>query len=131
MTEHFLKLKSNLELDPTLAASISTRHNAVRTYLQNNHTSFKDSKLIGSVGRKTRTNPGSGKKFDIDILVISGENNGWVMSGGITPDVFLNQLYSTIGTIANYIDAINVTPQQGKKVEMWRELFPDHFPATL
>ena len=58
MNDHFLKLTSNLELDSTLAESISTRHNAIRTYLQNNHPSFKDSKLIGSVARKTRINPG-------------------------------------------------------------------------
>ena len=85
MNEHFLKLKSNLELDSTLEESISTKHNAIRTYLQNNHPSFKDSKLIGSVACKTRISPGSGKKFDIDILVIIGSNYGWVQSGGLSP----------------------------------------------
>jgi len=102
MNEHFLKLKSNLELDPTLAESISTRHTAVRTYLQNNHPSFKDSKLIGSVARKTRISPGSGKKFDIDILVIAGEFGSWVSSGGITPQMALDQLHTTVNQSARY-----------------------------
>jgi hypothetical protein len=104
MNEYFLKLKSNLELDPTLASSVSTRHTAVRTYLQNNHSPFKDSKLIGSVARKTRISPGSGKKFDIDILVVSGENNGWVPQGGIAPQAFLDQLYSTVNGSVRYGD---------------------------
>ena len=43
----------------------------------------------------------------------------------------VQRLSTAFVTIANYIRGINATPQQGKKVEMWRELFPDHFPATL
>lgn len=104
MNEHFLKLKSNLELDPALAESISTRHTAIRTYLQNNHPDFRDSKLIGSVGRKTRIHPGSGKKFDIDILVIVGNGYGWVPSGGVTPQAALDQLHTTIDKSARYGD---------------------------
>lgn len=104
MHDYFLKLKSNLELDPTLAESISTRHTAIRTYLQNNHPSFKDSELIGSVARKTRIHPGSGKKFDIDILVIVGEGYGWVSSGGVTPQAALDQLHTTVDKSARYGD---------------------------
>ncbi len=104
MHEYFLKLKSNLELDPTLAESVSTRHTAMRTYLQNHHPSFKDSKLIGSVARKTRIHPGSGKKFDIDILVIAGEFTAWVASGGVTPQAALDQLHSTVNESARYGD---------------------------
>ncbi len=104
MHEHFQKLKSNLDLDPTLAISVSTRHNAIRTYLQNNHPSFKDSKLIGSVARKTRIKPGSGKKFDIDILVVQGEFYNWVSVGGINPQQALDQLHTTVDTSSRYGD---------------------------
>jgi hypothetical protein len=34
-------------------------------------------------------------------------------------------------TIANYIRTINALQYQGQKVDGWRELMPDHFPATL
>lgn len=102
MHEYFLKLKSNLELDPTLADSVSTRHTAIRLYLQNNHPTFKDSKLIGSIGRQTRIHPGSEKKFDIDILVIVGTATGWVPSGGITPQAALDKLHVTINASARY-----------------------------
>lgn len=112
-----------MELDPTLAESVSTRHTAIRTYLQNNHPSFKDSKLIGSVARKTRIRPGSGKKFDIDILVIAGENNGWVASGGITPQAIFDQLYTTVngsvryGGMNPYQDAPTVTVTYADEIQ--------------
>lgn len=102
MREHFLKLKSNLELDDTFAASIETRHNAMRTYLENNHPDFKDSKLIGSVARKTRIHPGSGKKFDIDVLVIVGEFHSWTSSGGITPQAALDQMHTVVHESGRY-----------------------------
>ncbi|OGL74595.1 hypothetical protein A3F52_00860 [Candidatus Uhrbacteria bacterium RIFCSPHIGHO2_12_FULL_47_11] len=101
MHEHFLKLKSNLELDPTFAELIITRHNAIRTYLQNNLPNFKDSKLIGSLQRQTRINPGNGN-FDIDIIVIMGEIHRWVSFGGITPQVALNTLHATVNKSDRY-----------------------------
>lgn len=73
MQQYFLKLKSNLEFGPALSETISTRHFAVRTYLENNLPGFKEAKLIGSLQRKTRINPGSEGELDIDILVVMGE----------------------------------------------------------
>lgn len=96
MNSHFLQLKSNLELGESLAASISTRHNAIRAYLANNLHGVKDSKLIGSMQRQTRIHPGAGKKLDVDILVIMGEFHSWVTSGGITAQNALNTLYAAI-----------------------------------
>lgn len=96
MHDHFLKLKSNLELDPTFDESISTRHNSVREYLKNNNSSVRDSKLIGSLQRKTRINPGSDGDFDVDILVILGEFHNWVSDGGITPEMAMEQVHSTV-----------------------------------
>lgn len=95
MHKHFLKLKTNLELAETFAESIQTRHNAIRTYLENNHPQFKDSKLIGSLQRKTRIHPGKGGKFDIDIIVVIGECYGWIPNG-LSPQKVLNDLHQTV-----------------------------------
>ncbi len=95
MQEHFLKLKTNLELAETFAKSIQTRHNAIRTYLENNHPQFKDSKLIGSLQRKTRIHPGKDGKFDIDIIVVIGECYGWIPNG-LSPQKVLNDLHQTV-----------------------------------
>ena len=96
MREHFLTLKSNLELSSTFAKSIETRHNAIRAYLGNNHPEYKDSKLIGSLQRKTRIHPGQGGKFDIDIIVVVGSCYGWVPVGGVHPQEALDKLHQTI-----------------------------------
>lgn len=96
MHEYFLKLKTNLELDPTFEESISTRHNSIREYLKNNNPSVKDSKLIGSLQRQTRINPGSNGDFDVDILVVLGEFHNWVSVGGITPEMAMEEVHSTI-----------------------------------
>jgi Second Messenger Oligonucleotide or Dinucleotide Synthetase domain len=102
MQKYFLKLKSNLELDPTLAEKITTRHSAVRTYLKNNHPGFKDSQLIGSLQRQTRINPGATHRLDIDIMVIVGEFHNWVTSGGITAHDAIRALHSTVNQSARY-----------------------------
>jgi hypothetical protein len=102
MQSHFLKLKSNLELEPTFAGNVSSRHLAVREYLKNNHPEFKDAKLIGSLQRKTRIHPGAAHKIDIDIIVIMGEFHNWVSAGGITPQAALDSLHSTVDSSARY-----------------------------
>src|ERR1051326_6084702 len=102
MQAHFLKLKSNLELDPTFAEKVSKRHLAVREYLKNNHPGFKDAKLIGSLQRLTRIHPGQAQKFDIDIIVIMGEFHQWLAAGGVSPQAALDALHSTIETSARY-----------------------------
>jgi hypothetical protein len=102
MNEHFDKLKSNLELDPTLAETVSTRHNAIRTYLQNNLADFKDSKLIGSLQRRTRIDPTADQKFDIDILVVMGEFYNWLSSGGVSPQQAVSRLHATVHRSARY-----------------------------
>jgi SMODS domain-containing protein len=102
MHDHFLRLKSNLEIDPTLAASIATRHNAIRTYLKNHLPEMKDSKLIGSLQRQTRICPGAGKTLDIDILVILGEFNRWASFGGVTPQAAINTLHAAVNQSDRY-----------------------------
>jgi hypothetical protein len=92
----FLKLKSNLELNQTFSDAITTRHNAVRSVIENNGLSIKDTKLIGSVGRKTRIQPRPGDEFDIDILVILGEFYNWLSSGGITTSMAMSNVHETV-----------------------------------
>ena len=69
----FLKLKSNLELNKTFDEIIQQRHNAVRSVLENNLSNI-ETKLIGSLQRKTRIQPRPEDGFDIDILVILDES---------------------------------------------------------
>lgn len=104
MHAHFLKLKSNLELDETLNGSISTKHNAIRSYVENNNPSVKDTKLIGSLQRKTRIHPGTDGDIDIDILVVMGEFHRWVPEGGIAPAAALNSLHSTMENSDRYVE---------------------------
>jgi len=100
---YFQKFKNNLELDPTFAEKVSTRHNAVREYLQNNHPGYKDAKLIGSLQRKTRINPGTTGKFDIDMIVVMGEFTHWLPAGqGLTPQVAIASLHATVEASARY-----------------------------
>lgn len=96
LQDHFKTFKAKLELNPSLAESISTRHSTIREYLKNNHVGFRDSKLIGSLQRKTRIHPGAGHKFDIDILVVLGEFQAWVSQGGISPNDAMSAVYSTV-----------------------------------
>ncbi|MCD8484999.1 hypothetical protein LRY60_05435 [Candidatus Woesebacteria bacterium] len=70
--KHFAKLQSNLELKDTHQGLVEQRHNAVRTYLENNSTRTIETKLIGSLQRQTRVHPRPDDVFDIDILVILG-----------------------------------------------------------
>ena len=73
MNNHFSKLKQNLEPNPSFDQTIQTRHAAVRSALENKGAAIKDTKLIGSLQRKTRIQPRIGEKFDIDILVVLGK----------------------------------------------------------
>ncbi|MBI1805629.1 MAG: hypothetical protein HYR76_01105 [Ignavibacteria bacterium] len=102
MQEYFLKLKSNLELTDTFSDSISTKHTAIREYLKNNLSGFKDAKLIGSLQRQTRIQPGKDGNFDIDILIIMGEFHSWVPFGGISPQNALAQLNAAVNTSSRY-----------------------------
>lgn len=98
ITDTFLKLKSNLEPNVTFADSISRQHNAVRSVIENNGQSIQETKLIGSLHkhRQTRIQPKEGDIFDIDILVVLGDFNSWVPSGGVTPQMAMSQVHSFV-----------------------------------
>ncbi len=94
MRAHFQKLRSNLELNDTLKGIIETRHAAVRSVIENNHPSVKETKLIGSLQRLTRIQPRENDEFDIDILVVLGEFTNWVTVGGVSPAHALNTVHA-------------------------------------
>lgn len=102
MHNHFEKLRTNLELDPTLEGRVTTKHTAIRDYLKNNHPGFQDSHLIGSLQRKTRIRPDSGIGFDIDILVVLGSFAQWVASGGIAATDAMAALTTTVRRSQRY-----------------------------
>ena len=91
----FEKLKTNLELKPTFDGLIQQKHKAVRDAVEKAIPGSK-TKLIGSVGRKTRIHPREEDAFDIDILVEMGSFHQWISSGGITPDFAGTQLKNAV-----------------------------------
>jgi hypothetical protein len=72
LNDKLILLKGNLEPSETLSLMIQARHNAVRRSVKKGNPNVVDTKLIGSVRRKTRIHPRTEDKFDIDILVIFG-----------------------------------------------------------
>lgn len=90
-----------MEPSDTLQSQIQQKHNAVRQYLENNLQTV-DTKLIGSVARKTRIHPRPNDTFDIDILVILGSFNRWVAVGGITPAAALEMVRSPLASSPRY-----------------------------
>lgn len=125
MKAHFDKLKENLELSPTFQSEVSTRHNAIRSAIENISGKIEGTKLIGSLQRKTRIQPRTDDEFDIDILVILGTFDRWVPTGGITPAAAQAHLLQTLQSSDRYnkyqpcADAPTVTLQFDKiKVEL-------------
>ena len=105
LADSFSQLKSNLELTPYFDDLVQQRHNAVRAYLKNNDSNIVDTKLIGSVRRKTRIQPAGNAKFDIDILVVMGSFYNWLppgAPGGVTPEQALNTLHRSVQSSERY-----------------------------
>lgn len=105
LADAFLELKSNLELTARFDELVQQRQNAVRDYLHNNHVGVVDTKLIGSVRRKTRIQPQADGKFDIDILVVMGSFYNWLpvgASGGVTPQRALSDLRRSVFSSDRY-----------------------------
>jgi len=128
LNEAFLKLKGNLELNKSFDEIVQQKHNAVRSVLENNLSNI-ETKLIGSLQRKTRIQPRPDDDFDIDILVVLGEFNAWVISGGTTPQDAIKSVYDGIGQSERYnamspqIDEPTVTFEY-KKGDVKIELVP-------
>lgn len=110
--ERFQKLKSNLELNDTFKQLVQQRHGAVRSLIEKNNPSVKDTKLIGSLQRQTRIQPINGSQFDIDVLVTLGTFYTWLPAGhpnGITPQAALSNVHRTVTGSDRYR---SMNPQQ-------------------
>lgn len=111
----FSKLRENLELGDTLSGLVEQRHTAIRSALKNIDPSL-ESKLLGSLQRKTRIHPRKGDKFDIDILAVMGAFNVWLLDGsGVTAVAALQRADNILNESKRYsamgprIDAPTVT----------------------
>lgn len=124
---HFQQLKTNLNLTPSFQNIISTRHAAVRSAFENLNPGIENTKVIGSVGRRTRIQPRPGEKFDIDIVVVLGDFTGWGTEG-ITSAAAIDNLYRTACSSDRYsafeptADAPTVTLFFGNEIHV--ELVP-------
>lgn len=98
ISEAFQKFRTNLELGDTFDALIQQRHNAVRSVIENN-TGTVNTKLIGSLQRKTRIQPKQDGIFDIDILVVLGSFYDWLptgVPGGVMPADAMQTLHDVV-----------------------------------
>lgn len=96
MQEYFDKFRSNLELNQSFQQKIAARHASVRSALENIGADIKETKLIGSLQRRTRIQPRPGDSFDIDILVVLGQFDRWVPLGGITSGQALDYVLGSV-----------------------------------
>jgi hypothetical protein len=97
IADAFTTFKSRLELNQSFDEKIRTRHNAVRSALENVESSITTTKLIGSLARKTRIQPLPNDTFDIDILVVRGRFDRWAASGqGMTADSALESFLKIV-----------------------------------
>ena len=102
--EAFQKLRTNLELNDTFDVLIQQRHNAVRSVIENNMGTV-NTKLIGSLQRKTRIQPKQNGTFDIDILVVLGSFYNWLplgAPGGVTPAAAMQTLHEAVNESDRY-----------------------------
>lgn len=102
LSDAFLKLKANLEPNPSFADTVSQKYNAVKNKMENGRrgTSVK---LIGSLQRRTRIQPKPGSDFDIDILVQLGDFQRWVPANeGISSEQALGEIHSIVHTSERY-----------------------------
>lgn len=101
LAKAFEKFRENLELKPTFDGLIQQKHRAVRGVVERTMPGSK-TKLIGSVGRKTRIHPREEDEFDIDILVEMGSFYRWVSSGGISPNLAGGKLKKAVTESERY-----------------------------
>src|SRR5207249_3335869 len=110
INEAFLQLKSNLELGASFQETVQRHHEAVRSVIEKNGDKL-ETKLIGSLQRKTRVQPRSEDTFDIDILVNMGEFHSWVPSGGVTPQAAVARLLQVVAESDRY-EQMNLSVDQ-------------------
>lgn len=111
LSGYFKKLLSNLELNDTFGTAIQQHHQSVRAILETRGLQNLRTQLIGSLQRKTRIQPRTSDKFDIDILVELGSFYNWTSSGGINPEQALEYVHNVITNSQRYE---NMGPRQDR-----------------
>ena len=101
VAQAFTQFKSKLELSQSFQEEVTIHHNAIREWIES-YDSAVETKLIGSLQRKTRIQPRSEDVFDIDILVILGNFYNWVSSGGIKPGDALGKIEDIVSEHGTY-----------------------------
>jgi len=101
VSQAFNLFKSKLELSQSFKEEVTIHHNAIREWIES-YDSTIETKLIGSLQRKTRIQPRSEDVFDIDILVILGSFYSWVSSGGIKPEDALEKVEDIVSEHGTY-----------------------------
>jgi hypothetical protein len=101
ITQAFNLFKSKLELSQSFQEEVITHHNAIREWIES-YNSTIETKLIGSLQRRTRIQPWSEEIFDIDILVILGSFYNWLPSGGIKPEDALKKIENIVSEHGTY-----------------------------
>lgn len=92
VSQSFNEFRSRLELSNSFQERVTTHHNAIRHWIES-YDSTTETKLIGSLQRKSRIQPLPTDIFDMDILVILGNFHSWAPPGqGISHTDALNRL---------------------------------------
>jgi hypothetical protein len=92
ISQAFSEFKSRLEISDTLENAIITHHTTIREWIESYDNKI-ETKLIGSLQRKTRIQPRAKDTFDIDILVIFGGIYPWKPGSIVVyPNEVLNEL---------------------------------------
>jgi len=93
ISQAFNEFKSKLELSKSFQEKITTHHKAIRDWIESYDPKI-ETKLIGSLQRKTRIQPRSNDTFDIDILVILGKFHRIATDGsGVSPSDAINKVH--------------------------------------
>ena len=102
ISQAFNEFKSKLELSKSFQEKITTHHKAIRDWIESYDPKI-ETKLIGSLQRKTRIQPRSNDTFDIDILVILGKFHRIATDGsGVSPSDAIDKVYEIIKEHGTY-----------------------------
>ena len=102
ISQAFNEFKSRLELSESFREKITTHYNAIRKWIESYDPQI-ETKLIGSLQRKTRIQPRTNDTFDIDILVILGEFHRIARDGrGVSPSDAIDKVYEIMKEHGTY-----------------------------
>ena len=102
ITQAFNEFKTRLELSKTFQEAVTTHHKAIRKWIESCNYKI-ETKLIGSLQRRTRIQPRADDTFDIDILVILGAFHRISEDDtGVSPSDAIDKLYKIMRNHGTY-----------------------------